>query len=146
MCQHDGTWPYTPRMTVDRFALRFLAALEELDQPADPTHRMNDEVPNWVPLVLRELYLVAGNHPLNRAHHRLLRPDELKPNDGRVVFAEENQQVVVWAFETTDTAADPMVWQGQPDPDDATGFVWYSEELTLSEFVISMWRWIVTGD
>lgn len=144
MRRHDRPWSYTPRMTVDRFTPRFLAALEELGQPADRTHRTNDEVPNWVPLALRELYLVAGNHPLNRAHNRLLPPDELKPDDGRVVFAEENQQVVVWAFETVDTAADPMVWQGQPD--DAAGFVWYSEDRTLSEFIISMWNWIVTGD
>lgn len=133
-------------MAVGEFAARYLSVLDDLGQPADPSHRWVGSIPVWLPPSLRELYRVAGNHPLNRVHHRLLPPDELERDDMRVVFVEENQQVVVWAFDTHDRAADPLVWQGQPDPDEATGFVWYPEDRSLSEFMISMWKWILTGE
>lgn len=103
-------------------------------------------LPEWLPQSLRELYRVAGNHPLNRVHHRLLSPDELERDDERVVFAEENQQVVVWGFDADEEAADPLVWQGQPNVDEATGLVWYPEDQTLSEFLLSMWTWITIGE
>ena len=133
-------------MPAGEFAARFLAALDDLGQPADPSHRLAGSIPDWLPLSLRELYRVAGNHPLNHVHHRLLLPDELERDDKRVVFAEENQQVVVWAFDVAERAADPLVWQGQPDRDGATGLRWYPEDRTLSGFIIAMWKWITTGE
>lgn len=73
----------------------------------------------------------------------MLPPDELKRDDGKVVFAEENQQVVVWAFDAADTVEDPQVWQGQAGSGDTgDAMVWYREEETLSSFMVSMWRWV----
>ena len=72
-------------------------------------------------------------------HHRLLPPEELDEHAGKVVFAVENQEVVVWAFDRDDPSDDPLVWQGQPSGE------WYSEEASLSRFMVGMWEWIVAG-
>ncbi len=133
-------------MELGEFAPRYLAALDDLGYPAGPSHGLKDSIPDWLPRSLDELYRVAGNHPINRMHHRLLPPDEIEAHDKRVVFAEENQRVVVWAFDADDGSDDPLVWQGQPDPDDSPGLVWYPEDRTLSDFIIEMWTWITSGE
>lgn len=132
-------------MEPGEFAARYVAALDDLGYAADASHRLTDPIPDWLPRSLRELYLVAGNHPINRMHHRLLLPDEVELRGPRAVFAEENQQVVFWAFDRDDPASDPLVWQGQPVPGDSSQLVWYSEERTLSEFMIEMWTWVSGG-
>lgn len=133
-------------MAGGEFAEKYRAVLEQLGQPVEPSHGMAGTLPRWLPRSLRELYRVAGNHPLNRVHHRLLPPDDLVHDDKRVVFAEENQVAVVWAFESEERSDDPNVWQGQPDPADATRLTWYPEEQTLSAFLVSMWKWILSGE
>lgn len=129
-------------MAVGEFAAKYLSALYDLGHVVEPSHGVAGQVPDWLPPALGELYRIAGMHPINRTHHRLLLPDELERRNGRVVFAEENQQVVVWAFDVEDQEDDPIVWQGQPEPAEPTGFVWYSEEQPLSAFVIEMWSWL----
>lgn len=132
-------------MEVGEFAARYRAALDDLGHPADATHGLTGPFPDWLPRSLEDLYRVAGNHPLNSTHNRLIPPDELMTHDRRVVFAEENQQVVVWAFDADGPDDDPLVWQGQPDSDDPESLTWYSEEQPLSDFIIDMWGWVTGG-
>ena len=141
-----GVRSYTSRMATGAFTRRYLSALEDLGEPADSSHRLAGPLHDWLPLSLKELYRIAGNHPINCVHHRLLLPDEIERQDNWVVFAEENQQVVVWAFDQADHADDPLVWQGQPDPSDAARLVWYPEDRALSDFMIEMWTWIKSGE
>ena len=48
----------------------------------------------------------------------------------------ENQEVVVWAFDSPPITDDPEVWQGQERGDG--GFDWYPEEISLSQFLIEL--------
>lgn len=71
------------------------------------------------------------------AHNRILQPDQLRVIDDKVVFAEENQNVVVWGYDVGSTQDDPEVWQGQPLGGDHE---WYREDVTSSRFLIEMIR------
>ena len=83
-----------------------------------------------LPAPLRSYYRTLGKHPLNQAHNRLLSPDELKIEDGYLVFCHENQQVCVWGYrEDASEDADIQVFQGQGDGE------WYAEEARLTEFL-----------
>ncbi len=125
------------------FTSVFEAALEDLGRPTDATHRWEGKFAG-VPPALAALYRVAGGHPLNQSHHRLLLPHGLKRHGTKVVFAIENQETVVWAYDSADTSDDPGVWQGQPAPGDGRVIeAWFSEERTLTVFIVSMWRWLV---
>lgn len=91
-----------------------------------------------IPAALREYYLAAGRLPLNKEHNRLRDPAELSLLEGKLVFMEENQVVVFWG---TDERAcdqdDPEVFQANNE----VPIVWYSEQISLSDFIIKMWRW-----
>ena len=53
-----------------------------------------------LPGVLREFYLRAGAHKeVNRSHNRLIAPNELEMQNGKLVFYEENQRVVLWGID-----------------------------------------------
>lgn len=56
-----------------------------------------------------------------------------------LVFAEENENVVVWGILKSDLRIeDPVVYQGQ----EYNGkYSWYSEDSTFSRFVIQMFKW-----
>jgi hypothetical protein len=92
-----------------------------------------------LPYALREYYRVAGNlDELNRCHNRLLRMEELEVEDGYLLFMEENQAVVLWGVKTAQLAKDdPEVWQGI----NSTPMEWYSEEMTVAEFLSKMFTW-----
>ena len=129
------------------FADLFRSSLADLGLPADDSHRLSVPLPPSLPRSLKALYLVAGQHPINGMHHRLLLPNQLDRRGGKVIFAEENQQTIVWAFDESDGVDDPEVWQGQLAAGGLDeGIVWYSEELPLSRFVVEMWTWTVTGE
>jgi hypothetical protein len=134
-------------VAASRFVDHYRDALADLGQPAERSHELTGPLPTWLPRSLADLYRVTGRHPINHVHHRLFPPDELIRQDGKVVFAEENQQVVVWAFSNSDSTEDPQVWQGQPASEDTNDVTaWYREDETLSDFVVSMWKWIVAGE
>lgn len=133
-------------MSNAEFADLYRSTLADLGVPAGDSHQLTGEFPPFLPQSLADLYSVAGHHPINGMHNRLLLPDQLQRRDGKVIFAEENQQAVVWAFREADAARDPEVWQGQPAAGGFDeGIVWYSEESPLSRFIVKMWTWTITG-
>ena len=59
-----------------------------------------------LPSVLRAYYRLAGRFDqFNRAHNRLLRPEEWSVDGGKLVFLEENQCVVFWGVEASRSPA-----------------------------------------
>lgn len=96
-----------------------------------------------LPAAMLAYYRVAGNHWLNKNHNEFRDPASLESGDGYTIFMDENQFVVQWAVRNCDFSEDdPIVYQKTNDPDSE----WYSEERTFSQFMIAMWRWILTGE
>jgi hypothetical protein len=96
-----------------------------------------------LPLGLVEYYAVAGQHPINSEHNRLLPIEEIFWLGDKLVFMEENQWVGYWGIARHDLAQpNPIVWQGinQETVD------WYEEEYKLSQFLMAMWHWMITGE
>ncbi len=78
---------------------------------------------------MKDLYLYAGkNELLMTSFNEFALPDQLYLSEEKVVFLLENQGVCIWAFDRF--GDDPIVYQ-QPHGDKQ----WYSEEVTLSEFL-----------
>ena len=132
-------------VVVTDFASIYVGTLEDLGRPPSAADGW-DGNPGDVPPSLSELYRVAGLHPLNRFHHRLLLPDELERHDTRVVFAVENQETIVWGYDISEPSDDPLVWQGHPSATGDAIDAWYSEDMTLSSFITAMWRWLAAPD
>ncbi len=91
-----------------------------------------------LPEPLREYLLEVGNMAFNRAHNRLYALDDLSIEDGKLVFMEENQNVVQWAIDTADVSDDPLVFQRASGEDDET---WYPEEEPCRAFLELMIYW-----
>lgn len=91
-----------------------------------------------LPQSLKDYYEIGGKLDINKEHNILYDPTELEIIDGYLVFAEENQRVVIWGIPEPDlTSSDPIVYQGQEYQE----IDWYSEEKTFSQFIIEMWKW-----
>ena len=90
------------------------------------------------PIALQEYYHLVGKHPINKEHNRILAPNEMYYIEDYLVFAEENENVVVWGILKSDLQIeDPMVYQGQ----EYNGkYSWYSEDSTFSRFIIQMFK------
>jgi hypothetical protein len=93
-----------------------------------------------LPGPLRDYYLSVGRHAINRAHNRLLPPEEVEVSHGRLVFMEENQRVVFWGVPTRSRAADPVVSQNG----DLEGGEWWAE-TRCSTFLSAMMCWQAVG-
>lgn len=91
-----------------------------------------------LPGPLREYLLAVGNMPFNRAYNKLYTLDELRIEDGKLIFMVENQNVVHWATDTADTSEDPLVFQQAIDEDDE---LWYPEEEQCATFLELMIYW-----
>jgi hypothetical protein len=92
-----------------------------------------------LPSALREYYLICGRlEGLNRAHNRLYPPDGWFVDANKLVFMEENQQVVFWGI-PEGTVDDPPVLQGVNVTDQPMG--WYPEHSSCSEFLVMMLHW-----
>ena len=89
-----------------------------------------------LPTALGEYYAMAGKLDINVEHNRLYTPRQLKNWRGKLVFMEENQNVVFWAVNINDSV-DPEVLQACNE----MPLRWYSEECTFSRFILKMWRW-----
>jgi hypothetical protein len=95
-----------------------------------------------LPQALVDYYVIAGQHYINEAHNKLWPIEEVKWMGDKLVFMEENQLVVFWGIDRTDlNKPDPIVWQGT----NGDAIDWYEEKYTLSQFLMEMWKWIVTG-
>ncbi len=96
-----------------------------------------------IPTSLFEYHVFAGRHWINEELNRLRPVEELSWIDDRLIFADENQDVVCWGINRSDIALDdPVVWQGV----NGDTIEWYSEKQTLSRFLMAMWKWTVTGE
>jgi hypothetical protein len=89
-----------------------------------------------LPDALREYYRLAGRFDqFNRAHNRLLKPEEWSIDNGKVVFHVENQAVVIWGVEATESpVADPPVFQAVNGPGKPSQ--WELEHGRCSEFLL----------
>jgi hypothetical protein len=91
-----------------------------------------------IPSALRDFLWLAGQSKENRFHNRLFMPEELLAEDGYFLFMEEYQAVVHWCIPLAlIKRADPEVYQrvNSDEPE------WYSEDMTLSEFIIKNLEW-----
>ncbi|OCQ90622.1 hypothetical protein BCD64_28590 [Nostoc sp. MBR 210] len=96
-----------------------------------------------IPQALIDYYTLAGQHLINKEHNRLLSIEELNWIDSKLVFMQENQCVVYWGIDQADiNKQNPVIWQG------INGDVieWYEESYKLSQFIMAMWKWFVTGE
>jgi hypothetical protein len=92
-----------------------------------------------LPAALRDYYRVAGELPINREHNVLYPPRQLRVENGKLVFMEENQRVVFWGLDMKELKKpDPLVFQANNE----TPLKWYSEGKAFSDFIIGMWRWL----
>jgi hypothetical protein len=91
-----------------------------------------------LPEPLREYLLEVGNMAFHRAYNRLYPLDELEIEDGKLIFMEENQNVVQWAIDLVDISEDPLVFQRASDEDDE---LWYPEEEGCRDFLELMIYW-----
>jgi hypothetical protein len=94
-----------------------------------------------LPRALRAYYVLAGNEiEFNTVFERLLPPTEWWFDDGKLVFMEENQAVVVWGVEITKRPPqDPPVFQGVNV--EAKRLEWHLEHEQCSVFLTTMLHW-----
>jgi hypothetical protein len=131
------------------YSIKYREAIETLAKPVTAEdgvpageivageHRLDIRLPS----ALREYYLIAGQlERLNCAHNRLYSPRDWFVDAGKLVFMEENQQVVFWGISIgKDPVDDPPVLQGvnvagQP-------IEWHPEHGSCSEFLLMMLHW-----
>ncbi len=94
-----------------------------------------------LPISLKEYYLVAGREKrINQFHDRLLPPEKLFTDSGRLVFMEENQCVVYWGT-TADQVVktDAQVFHGLNCHD--SGIEWHPEHDSCFTFLTVMAVW-----
>ncbi len=97
-----------------------------------------------IPSSMRAYFRVAGRHWLNTHYNEWLPLGAFESAGDYIVFMEENQCVVRWAYRSVDrTATDPTVFQVQSQGE-ASEF--YSEEMAFSQFIIAMWKWVLASD
>jgi len=74
----------------------------------------------------------------------LLPIDELEWREERMIFMEENQCVAFWGIDREGIKEpNPVVWQATNI--ETMALKWYEEPYLLSQFLMAMWRWQVTG-
>ncbi|MGL6074552.1 MAG: hypothetical protein ACRC8S_10370 [Fimbriiglobus sp.] len=96
-----------------------------------------------IPAALFEYYVIAGHHPINSKHNQLYSIDQLREEAGHLIFMEENQGVAFWGIASADLQhPDPIVWQAEK----AESLAWFVEPYTVSQFLMAMWHWQLTGE
>jgi hypothetical protein len=129
------------------FANRYRAAFESLGLPLRPKHALKpDSLEHFkleglvLPNALRDYYLVAGNEEtLNHSFNRLLAPEDVFVESGRIVFMEENQGVVYWGIKADGIDENPVVEQGINI--EGKPIEWHSENTDCAEFLEAMLYW-----
>lgn len=94
-----------------------------------------------LPATLKAYYLLAGREDrINQIHNRLLPPEKLFIDSGRLVFMEENQWVVYWGIAIgRDEVTDAAVFQGVNRR--CNGIEWHSEHDSCFTFLNVMAIW-----
>ena len=97
-----------------------------------------------LPGAVRDYYRSAGKAAdLNTVYNSLYELDDLDFDGEYLMFMDENQSVVSWGIARSDLGqADPIVWQRNNTPP----VEWYSEELSFSAFMASMFEWYKSED
>lgn len=129
------------------FADRYRTTFASLGQALKPEHGISSQtlqqiVPEGIhlPDALRDYYLVAGNEQhFNQSFNRLIAPAKLELEAGRIVFMEENQDVVYWGVPNQSTDADPIVEQGVNVENEP--LEWHSEHARCADFLEVMVYW-----
>lgn len=95
-----------------------------------------------LPKVLREFYLMVGNHKaINYSHNRLLSVDSLEIEDNKLLFYKGHQGICYWAIDLSDIKkGNPPVWIGQLI-EGQDELEWYLDFETLSDFLLVMLCW-----
>lgn len=128
------TLPYT-----ELFAMfgRRLAAQDAV--PPQAIDKAETGLQATVPDALRDFYLQAGNaRDFIAVYDQFLAPSEWGVQDGRLIFVEENQDVVRYGVDcSADAPADPPVWIA------TTGATleWHPASDTCSGFIAAMLAW-----
>lgn len=109
--------------------------IEELGWPEDHIRKAEGQLKIRFPRSLRTLYLSCGKEAcLTEEHNRIYDPANVYWDGDFLVFAEENQCVVIWSIHRNCDEDDPEVFQRQPDA--ASG--WQKESWRLFEFIVEM--------
>ena len=122
------------------FRDRYRAAYAALGVPLTSSHaleadRLTALSELGLPDALWDYYAVAGNeHRFNHSFNRLLAPEDIVVQDGRIVFMEENQAAVLWGVNPN--VANPFVEQGINS--DTQPLEWHSEDVACAEFCETM--------
>lgn len=89
-----------------------------------------------LPNPLREFYQLVGNLDIfTKSFQRFAAIDDLLIKDSKLIFLEENQSVLYWAYNLEDSDTDdPLIYQNTHYD---TG-EWYSENMRLYSFLILM--------
>lgn len=123
---------------------------DTLDEPLGKSDGLSDEKIDTllegreIPAAMRAYYRVAGDHWLNTNHNELRTLDALETIDDYTCFMDENQMVVQWAIRNEDMVSDdPLVYQGI---ETENGYQWHSVDMTFSQFMMAMWKWVLTGE
>lgn len=92
-----------------------------------------------LPDILQDFYTAVGQfEPVLTAHNRFYRPGGFVRMDGKLVFCEENQVVVLWAYnEAQECLTDPPIYQGVNNDE----VEWYVEADRASYFLVGMIYW-----
>ncbi len=93
----------------------------------------NRRIGHPLPKAWSDYLLVIGKHPLNRAHDRLIPPEDLEIDllhQPAVIVVDENQSVCSWSVLQRDLVIDDPPLQYR---DDSRG--WQQQSLTLSSFL-----------
>ena len=128
------------------FTDRYRAAYASLGMPLKPSDGMGAQDLDvqslegiHLPDALREYYLVAGNEKrLNHSFNRLLAPKDMFVEANRIVFMEENQNVVYWGI-PAQSDTNPTVEQGVNLENQS--LEWHTEDTTCAEFLETTLYW-----
>jgi hypothetical protein len=94
-----------------------------------------------LPEALKDYYAVAGRYDgMMAAHSRFLTPEQLRVNDGHVVFCHEHQHVMEWGIRVGELGLpNPAVYGQMTSGPDAGK--WFLESATLSAFLLGFGSW-----
>lgn len=93
-----------------------------------------------LPEALRHVLFDMGRSPLSLCHNRLFAPGSLVPDrQGFIVFAEENQGVLRWAYHQDEARYDARVYQAYFDT--KRYGPWVEEGQSMSDFLVSFAYW-----
>lgn len=132
---------------MNAFEQRYSETLKKLGRPLSRADRVPEtdikkaeaRLKTRIPDALRTFYRAAGRATdFTQAHNRFLFPDAWSVEGDHLVFAEENQSVVLYGIRTAQSqVADPPVFMSA----NATPFRWYNVCASVSEFISVYMLW-----